>query len=123
MNNEAGLVAAMMAFFATYSVIGLIYTILVIVADWKIYEKAGEAGWKSIIPIYNLYILFKIAFGNGWMFLLLLVPIVNFVFAIMLNFKLAKAYGQGVGFGFGLLFLNPIFMLILAFGSSEYVGA
>ena len=27
---------------------------------WLIFEKAGEAGWKSIIPIYNLYIMLEI---------------------------------------------------------------
>ena len=67
--------------------------------------------------------LYKIAFGNGWYFLTLVIPIVNLVFGIMLYFKLAKAFGHGAGFGFGLLFLNPIFILILAFDSSEYVGA
>ena len=40
----------------------------------------------------------------------------------MLYFKLAKAFGQGVGFGFGLLFLNPIFVAILGFGNAEYIG-
>ena len=34
--------------------------------------------------------------------------------------KLAAAYGRGRGFAAGLFFLNPIFMLILGFGRSEY---
>lgn len=40
----------------------------------------------------------------------------------MLLFKLAKAFGKGTGFGFGLLFLNTIFILILGFGDAEYIG-
>ena len=40
----------------------------------------------------------------------------------MLVFRMAKSFGKGVGFGFGLLFLNTIFMLILAFGKAQYVG-
>ena len=36
--------------------------------------------------------------------------------------KMAKAYGQGTGFGFGILFLKPIFYMILGFGDSEYIG-
>ncbi len=111
------------AFMGAYSFLFLAICVLMIVANWKLFTKAGEPGWASIIPFYNSYVLFKIAFGNGWLFLLCLVPLVNAVINIMLIFKLSKAFGHGVGFGFGLLFLSPIFLLILAFGSSEYVGA
>ena len=41
-------------------VCALVFYALMVIASWKIFEKAGEAGWKSIIPIYNVYILFKI---------------------------------------------------------------
>jgi hypothetical protein len=37
-------------------------------------------------------------------------------------FQLAKVFGKGTGFGFGLLLLPFIFYPILAFGKSEYVG-
>lgn len=104
----------------TYLVLVLIISIINIIAMWRIFSKAGEPGWASIVPIYNLYVLFKIAFGSGWMFLLCLVPFVNVIISIVLVFKLAKAFGHGIGFGFGLWLLNPIFMIILAFGSSEY---
>lgn len=93
-----------------------------IVVMWKVFTKAGVAGWKSIIPIYNTYILTKITYGNGWLFLLLIVPIVGFVFSIMLYIKLAKAFGKGTGFGIGLWLLSLIFLSILAFDSSEYQG-
>lgn len=120
---DSAMVGALAAFSGAYLIVCLVLFVLLIVADWKIFTKAGEPGWASIVPFYNAYVLFKIAFGNGWYFLLCLVPIVNIVFGIMLYFKLAKAFGHGAGFGFGLLFLTPIFLLILAFGSSEYVGA
>jgi len=103
-------------------VIELAIVVLLIVALWKIFGKAGEAGWKSIIPIYNTYILFKIVTGNGWKMLFMLIPLFNFVYGIMFCFKLAKAFGKGTGFGFGLLFLPNIFTLILGFGSASYVG-
>lgn len=48
------------------------------------------------------------------------VPFVNFVIAVMLYFKLAKVFGKGVGFGFGLMFLPFIFLPMLAFGDAEY---
>ena len=113
---------AIAAAFGTYGIVILVVTVLVIVAQWKMFTKAGEHGWASIVPFYSNYVLFKIAMGNGWLFLLCLVPVVNFVILIVCMFKLAKAFGKGVGFGFGLWLLSPIFMMILGFGSAEYVG-
>lgn len=104
------------------SPVTLVISVLSIVAMWIIFKKAGQAGWKCLIPIYNTYTLVKIVDGNGWKFLLLLIPIVNIIYAIMLVFRMAKSFGKGLGFGFGLLFLNTIFMLILAFGKAQYVG-
>lgn len=107
---------------AVYSIISIAITVLTLVAMWKIFVKAGKEGWKCLIPFYNTYCLYDIAWGNGWLFLLMFVPCVNIVVWIMMLFKLSKAFGQGTGFGFGLLFLNTIFVLILGFGSAEYVG-
>lgn len=103
-------------------IVSLVISVLTIIAMWKIFKKAGKPGWASIIPFYNTYCLFDLAWGNGWLFLLSLIPCVNIVVMIMLYFKLAKAFGKGTAFGFGLLFLNTIFVLILGFGNSEYVG-
>lgn len=103
-------------------VFSLVVFVLSIVAYWRIFEKAGEAGWKSIIPIYDVYILFKIAWGKGWMFLLLLIPVVNIVIYIMMLYKLNKAFDKGVGFFILLLLLPNIGYLILAFDGSEYIG-
>ena len=103
-----------------YVIFYLAIGIFMLVTMWKIFTKAGQPGWGAIVPFYNLYLEFKIAFGNGWLFLLLLVPIANIVVSIMLPFKMAKAFGKGTGFGFGLLFISIIFYPILAFGSAEY---
>lgn len=100
----------------------LAMAVLMIVAMWRIFAKAGEAGWKAVIPFYNTYILYKITWGNGLYFLLLLIPCANFVIQIITSVKLAKVFGKGIGFTLGLIFLGPIFQLILAFDSSEYQG-
>ena len=104
------------------SIVSFIIGVLVIVAWWKKIEKASEAGWKALIPLYNTYTLVKIVDGNGLKFLLLLIPIVNIVYGIMLDIKLAKAFGKSTGFAIGLIFLAPIFMLILGFGDAQYQG-
>jgi len=104
------------------SVVYLAIAVLGIVAMWKIFEKAGEPGWAAIIPFYNLYVLFKITWGNGWKFLFLLIPIANVVFLIITMVKLAKAFGKSGGFAVGLIFLSVIFYCILAFGDAQYLG-
>ncbi|PYI95331.1 MAG: signal peptidase I [Verrucomicrobia bacterium] len=87
-------------------IIGLLIALLVIVATWKVFTKAGQPGWASIIPIYNLYIWCKIVGRPWWWILLMLIPLVNFVVAIILCIDLAKSFGKGAGFGIGLALLG-----------------
>jgi len=100
----------------------LAVAVLGIIALWKILEKAGEPGWGAIIPFYNAYLLFKITWGNGWSFLLMLIPIANIVILIITMVKLARAFGKSSGFAVGLVFLSVIFEYILAFDNSVYLG-
>ncbi len=44
----------------------LVLYIITIIAGWRIFEKAGEKGWKSLIPIYNFYVLYKIVGMKNW---------------------------------------------------------
>ena len=104
------------------TVVYLAIAVLGIIAMWKLFEKAGEPGWASIIPFYNVYVLFKITWGSGWKFLLMLIPIANIVIAIITMVKLAKAFGKSGGFAVGLIFLSIIFYCILAFDQSRYLG-
>ena len=96
--------------------------IISLVATWMLFVKMGRAGWEGIIPLYNTYVLFKELYGNGWKMLLLLIPLYNIYVAIKFNIDLAHAFGKTTGFGIGLIFLNTIFMCILGFDSSTYIG-
>lgn len=106
---------------------GIIIVILTIVANWKIFTKAGEAGWKCLIPIYNLVILFKIAGISPWLLLVYLAswipiigPLASLGITIYSMISLAKAFGKGGGFATGLILLNTIFIMILAFSDAKY---
>jgi hypothetical protein len=103
-------------------IIGLLVALLMIVAMWKVFAKAGQPGWASIIPIYNLYIWCKIVGRPGWWVILMLIPFVNIIVGIVLCIDMAKSFGKGVGFGIGLVFLGIIFLPILGFGSPQYQG-
>lgn len=128
MNNfdfEADFAAAAAGVAGTVLVLWLIALavgILMIIAQWRIFSKAGEPGWASLIPIYNLYVLYKITWGSGIRFLLLLIPLYNIILAIQTNIRLARAFGKDDGFTVGLIFLPGIFMLILGFGGAQYCG-
>lgn len=103
-------------------IIGLLFALLLIVAMWKVFTKAGQPGWASIIPIYNLYIWCKIVGRPWWWILLMLIPFVGIIVAIILCIDLAKSFGKGAGFGIGLALLGIIFWPILGFGSAQYQG-
>ena len=104
-------------------VIYLAVLVLVIAGIWKVFVKAGKPGWAAIVPIYNLWVLAEIAGKEGWFGLLCLIPLVGFIFAIIIMIGVAQAFGKGVGYGLGLAFLGFIFFPMLGFGSDQYVGA
>lgn len=102
--------------------IGLAITVVAIAGMWKMFQKAGQPGWAAIVPFYNFYILLKICGRPGWWLVLFLIPFVNIVIAVITMLDLAKAFGKGVGFALGLIFLGPIFYCILGFGDAQYQG-
>lgn len=68
------LLGAFAIFYIFIFLISLALAILGIIAHWKLYEKAGEPGWSSIIPVYNFMQMIKIATGTfklAWIYLAL----------------------------------------------------
>ena len=97
--------------------------VLMIVSMWKIFTKAGQPGWASIIPIYNIYVLLQIVGKPGWWLVLFFIPLVNMVIGIIAMIALAENFGKGGGFSVGLILLGVVFFPILAFGGAQYVGS
>jgi hypothetical protein len=142
-NVMAGILAGL----AVYMVVCLVWYIIMIIANWKIFTKAGEAGWKSIIPILNSYVIFKISWKTSMFWIMLGTLVAGSIFTslagqeggilsilgiicslaavvigIIDTHKVSKSFGHGIGFTLGLIFFSPIFTLILGLGSSEYIG-
>jgi hypothetical protein len=103
-----------------FSIVALAVVALEIAAFWKIFTKAGEPGWASIVPLYNIWVLLRITGKPGWWILLLLVPVVNIVIGILETVELAKAFGKSGGFAAGLIFLPFIFYPMLAWSDAQY---
>ena len=125
----------------------VVWFILQVIADWKIFKKAGIPGWKSIIPFYNYYVEYGLCWNAmyGLVYAVTLylsqyiqggdtfagtmksvILIVLAVIGVVLHFKesmnLSKSFNKGVGFGVGLFLLGPIWRLALGFGNAKYVG-
>jgi len=96
--------------------------IFLIASVWTVFTKAGKPGWAAIIPIYNLIVLLEIVGKPWWWILLMLIPVVNIVILILVYHNLSLSFGEGVGFTIGLILLGFIFLPILAFGNSKYIG-
>ena len=140
----AGAVLGAMAM--TVVIFVLAWFILQVIADWKIFTKAGVAGWKSIIPFYNYYVeyglcwngmyglVYAVAYGAASAIsysgqqgglavtLMLVLSLLSLVLHIKESLNLAKAFGKGTGFGVCLILFGPIARIVLGFGSARYIG-
>lgn len=57
--------------------------VLYIIAFWKVFTKAGQPGWKAIIPVYNEYILYKISWKPNMFWIYLILSVVAGIFCNM----------------------------------------
>lgn len=127
-----GFVGAMFAIM----LISIAISILMIIANWKLFTKAGEKGWKCLIPFYNVYIMIKIAFsgtknylivatilplftgflGDSWIGLL--IALATVIINIYISFNFMKRYTD-TGMAVLSLFFPMIIYPIVAF-SDKY---
>ena len=63
-----------------------------IASFWKMFVKAGQPGWASIIPIYSIFVLLKIVCRSSWWPLLYIIPAVNAIIYIVVILDLAKRF-------------------------------
>ena len=104
-----------------FLVFGIVWFVLVLVAGWKMYTKAAQPGWVSLIPFLNIFGLLKIVHRPLWWFVLFLIPFVNLVVFVIVMNDLSKSFGRGLGTTLLLFFLTPIGYLVLGFGDDAYV--
>ncbi|MCL4869835.1 MAG: signal peptidase I [Anaerolineae bacterium] len=100
----------------------LIFVALLIAAQWKIFVKAGKPGWAAIVPIYNIVILLELVGRPLWFIILFFIPLLNVVAAILLAIDLALSFGKDMVYAILIILFSPIMLLVLGFGSAEYVG-
>ena len=139
-----GLLAIFAGFGLISWLIAFVWWLIKTIALWKAFTKAGEAGWKAIIPIYHTYIEYKIAGMKNWFWYGLLIAFIFWIIAafipdqqelltsiacaivwiiyIIVTFKFARKFGWGVFTSILFVLFYPICILILGFGDSKYQG-
>ena len=105
-----------------FVVIDIIIIIVLIIADWKIFVKAGKPGWAIFIPIYNVLVMLEIVGKPWWWLLLLLIPVVNIVILVMVLYNLVLKFGKPGWHTVLALIFGVIYFPYLAFSSAEYQG-
>lgn len=121
--------AEFLIFVAAFALVFAAIGIVMLIALWRVFTKAGQPGWAVLVPVYNLIILLRIA-GLPWYWvftpLIVLIPILGaiayLVWVVWVHHRISTRFGQCDGFTVGLTLLPPIFWLILAFGSAQYDG-
>jgi hypothetical protein len=123
MNNGqiVGIVGGVIGYFFLW-LFSMAIAAFILACMWRIFTKAGKPGWAALVPFYNTLVMLEFLGRPWWFLLLMFVPLANVVIEIIIIFDYAKSFGKSTAFGFGLLFLSIIFIPILAFGPSRYIG-
>ncbi|CYX16996.1 DUF5684 domain-containing protein [Streptococcus sp. 2018037] len=125
MTEETLAQVILIGIWGTTLLFSFIWYILVAISNYILFKKAGYAGWKSLIPIYNLYIQQCIAFGyeKRWFILFLLIPLAGPLYGIYLVYNFGRSFGLSAVQAIFYVLLTPIFNLYIAFNDgSRYQG-
>lgn len=107
--------------------ITIIFTLIAAIAGlqiagvWRTFQKAGKEGWECIVPIYNYMVMSEIGKNPSWWGILVLIPLVNIVFIILILHGVSRAFGKDGGWTVGLFLLGFIFWPLLAWGGAKYL--
>lgn len=95
-SSSSGSGGMLLAGLGVFSIVIYVAMFALLVAPyWRMFTKANIKGWKALIPIYNLYLACKAVGKPGWWTLLLLIPVINIPFLILLYHAWSKAFGHG----------------------------
>jgi signal peptidase I len=72
----------------------ILFIILPYIGLYKLFEKAGQAGWQAIIPIYNAYVMIKLSGKPLWWIILIIIPVINILALIGITIDFLKSYGK-----------------------------
>ena len=112
--------ANVMIFLGLFAIFTLVLSIFVTATSWKLFEKAGRSALEAFIPVYNLVVLLQIAEIPSYYFFTLLVPGLDIILLIFVEYKLAKLFKVSNAFMWGMFLCPIVFIPMLAYGHFVY---
>lgn len=111
------------------------FLIVMVVASWKMFKKAGKGGWECIVPVYGYYVLAEIAGLNWWWFLLAVsdtfidmlgiarlsffANLVSLFANFNIYYNIAKRFGKETGTAILSGIFSFVFILIFGYSKNE----
>jgi len=68
--------------------------LLVWASLYSIFEKAGLAGWKALVPGWNFYLWLQITAKPSWWLVLFFLPFINLFMVLLMSVETARSFGK-----------------------------
>ena len=134
-----GLIFFVFAIYAVFAILAVAVIVLRLVANYKLFQRAGLEGWRQFIPVYGSWCRAKIAFGTGYEYiglipwvqiLLCFIPYIGWIASIVgmaqsmyIQYKYAASFGASTVLQVVTSLTEVIGEQILAFGKQyRYIG-
>lgn len=118
--------AAGLGMFAVIMIAMLVFYVAIYVffawCTMRIFQRAGIESWYAWVPFVNLYGLWKMTNRDTLWLVLLFVPYANVVAQIVVFGDIARSFGKDQTWEWLLGLLGFVFLPILAFEKSPYLG-
>jgi hypothetical protein len=95
--------------------------VLPAIGRWKIFEKAGIAGWVALIPVLSWFGILKLL-GRSYLWILFfIIPFTYPVTRVVASVLVARRFGKGWVYGLGLAFAPFLFEPHLGLSDARYL--
>ena len=105
-------------------IIFLLIRIGITIGYWKLFEKAGIDGWKSLIPFYSEYVIIVDIVGKpAWWVIYMFIPVLNIFAWYVLMFNTLRCFGKdSIWSQILMIFAAPVYLPFLGFSDVKYKG-
>jgi signal peptidase I len=106
------------------AILWILFLIIIFVSLYKVFEKAGYAGWKALIPGYNFYVWLRVIEKPWWWLIILIFPGPNVLLLLIMCVNTSTVLGHRTAKDVFLSAIVPfIYLPYLAFSSDvRYEG-
>lgn len=92
----------------------------------QLFKKVGIEAWKGWVPVYNIWLTFKLGNQPGWWAIVSLIPFINLIAGIIFlvaQYRIGIKFGKPGAFVLLAIFLPLVWYAWLAFDDSKWQDA